>query len=220
MVAVAGATGDIVRVALELTFGVIINRNIFFYRVQDPPTTGYLTGLLTEFQTAVLTPYAAAMCNTYTFTELVATNIFSGDEVINVAPTPAAGTRAVSGDTMPSFTAAMLILERQNSRVRNGRKFIPVPLETDSGGSTFATGFVTLLNNIAAGMDNVLNPGGVDSFAPAIVGRKPYTTGSGRTAYRLPASQAEMGEDYSIVDTVRLVNRVTTMNSRKFWRGE
>lgn len=216
----AGSTGDIARVALKYTIRNIVMRNVFYYRVQDLPTAGYLSGLLTEFGTAVLTPISNLLTTAYTISELIATNIFSGDEVVNVAPTPAAGTRSAAGEVMPDFVAAMIILERQNSRVRNGRKFFPLPLEADSTGTQIVAGTITLYNNIAAGMDNTLNPGGVDSFAPAIVARIPYTTSSGRIAYRLPATQAEMGDNYSLSDTARLVARPTTMNSRKPWRGE
>lgn len=220
MVAVAGTAGDICRVSLEYSNSLSTLRNVFFYRLDDPPTAGYLTGLLTEFKTQVLTPLAAWLTTPFTFTELVATNIFSGDEVVDVTPTPAAGTRTPSGDHFPAYVAVMLVLERQNSRVRNGRKFFPIPLEVDSANIALVAGSVTLLNAVANGMDNTLNPGGTDTFIPVIVGRVPYTTGSGRTAYRLPASQGEMGENYSLVSSCRVINRPTTMNTRKFWRGE
>lgn len=216
----AGVVGDICQVSLEGQLGAVVFRNVWYYRLDDPPTPGYLSGLLTEFQVQVLTPYAACLTTTYTFTELVATNIFSGDVAVDVTPTPAAGTRAVSGDPMNSFTAGMIVLERQNARVRNGRKFIPVPLEADVAGNVFAAGFVTLLTTLASGMAEQLAPGLVDLFTPAIIGRIPYTTSSGKVAYRLPATQGEMGDKYSLVDTARAINRVTTMNSRKFWRGE
>ena len=216
----AGNTGDICRVSLEYANGGVTNRNMFFYRLADPGTATYLDGLLTTFQTTVLTPLAAALCTAFTFTELVATNIFTGDEVIDVTPTPAAGSRAVSGDVLAPFISVMLILERQNSRVRNGRKFFPLSLETDVAGSFLVAGTVTLFNAVATGIQSDLNAGAVDLFQPAIVGRIPYTTATGKVAYRLPTSQGEMGENYSLVDTARVINRTTTMNSRKFWRGE
>lgn len=216
----AGATGDIVRVALRAGTGVATVRNVWFYRVMDPPTGGYLGGLLTEFQSVVWAPYAASQVTSFIPVELVATNIFSGDETVDVTPTPAAGTRTPSGDPLATFLCGMIVLERQNSRVRNGRKFIPLPLENDAAGQNIAAGMITLLNTLANAMALTLNPGGVDSFQPVIVGRFSYTTSSGKAAYKLPGSQAEMGDRYSLVDTARLINRVTTMNSRKFWRGE
>lgn len=216
----AGNTGDIVRVSLKATSGVATMRNVWFYRVDDPPTAGYLDGLLTEFQSTVLAPYAATQITSFQMVELVASNIFTGDEKIDVTPTPAAGTRAPSGDPCATFIAAMIVLERQNARVRNGRKFVHLPQEGDLAGQNIIAGTLTLLTTLANAMAANLNPGGTDLFKPAIVGRKPYTTSSGKTAYRLPATQGEMGEDYSLVDTARVINRVTSMNSRKFWRGE
>lgn len=216
----AGVAGDIIRVSLKGLTGAIVYRNVFYYQLQDPSSATYLAGLLTDFQTTVLTPYAAALTTAYGFTDLTATNIFSGDEVVDVTPTPAAGTRAVAGDSAPYFVAGLIVLERQNSRVRNGRKFAPLCLEADWSGNTIVAGHVTLLQNFANGIAADLNPGLVDLFKPCIVGRIPYTTTSGRVAYRLPASQAEMGNNFSLFNSARALNRVTTMNSRKFWRGE
>lgn len=216
----AGSTGDICRVSLKASSGVAVMRNVWFYRLADPGTAGYLDGLLTDFQTTVLAPYAASQTTSLTFTELVATNIFTGDEKIDVTPTPAAGTRTPAGDPSATFISAMIVLERQNARVRNGRKFIFLPQEGDLAGQNIIAGTLTLLTTLANAMAASINAGGVDLFVPAIVGRIPYTTSSGRTAYRLPVSQGEMGENYSLVDTARVINRVTTMNSRKFWRGE
>jgi len=216
----AGNVGDVVRVALKGTFNGTVIRNVWFYTLMDAPTAGYLTGLLTDFQTTVMTPYAAACTTAIVFDSLIATNIFSGDEVVDVTVTPAAGTRAVSGDQLVQFIAAMVVLERQNGRVRNGRKFLPVSLENDIAISTFAAGFITLGNAVATACAANINAGGVDLFTPTIVGRIAYTASSGKPAYRLPVSQGEMGDKFSLVSSARFINRVTTMNSRKPWRGE
>lgn len=216
----AGVTGDICQVAVKALVGAVVMRNVFHYRLEDPGSAGYLDGLLSEFQTVVLTPYANSQLTSFTFVELVATNLFSGDEVVDVTPTPAAGTRTPAGDSMATFIAAMIVLERQNGRVRNGRKFIYLPQESDVTSSVLASGMVTLLNSLATGMASQLNPGVADLYTPAIIGRIPYTTSSGKVAYRLPVSQSEMGDKYSLVDSARLINRTTTMNSRKNWRGE
>lgn len=216
----AGVTGDVCQVSLKAAVGSVVYRNIFFYQLQDAGTSGYLTGLSTDFQTTVLTPFAATQCTNYTFTEIIVSNIFSQDEVIDVTPTPAAGGRALAGDITANFLSAMILLERQNGRVRNGRKYMYLPLEADVNGNTIVAGTATLLTTLATAMAASINAGGVDLFTPCIVGRIPYTTSSGKVAYRLPASQAEMGDNFSLVSSARLINRVTTMNSRKFWRGE
>ncbi len=216
----AGVVGDIIQVSLKALVQSTIWRNVWYYRVADPPTPTYLDGLLTEFQTAVLTPYAALLTAGFTFTELSVANLFSGDVAIDVTPTPGAGTRAASGDLSPTFLAAMIVLERQNSRVRNGRKFLPVPMEADTQANSFVAGFQTLGTAVANSFALTLTPGLVDGFTPVIVGRIPYTTSGGKPGYRLPSSQAEMGNRYSDVNAARFINRQTTMNSRKYWRGE
>lgn len=216
----AGVTGDILQVSLKGTLSSSVFRNVWYYQLMDSGTAGYVTGLLTDFQTTVLAPYAAALTTQWVFNEITVLNIFSGDIAIDVTPTPAAGTRTPSGDLLPRNIALMIVLERQNSRVRNGRKFIPIPLEADNAGDAPASGFLTLATTLANACAASINAGGVDLFTPAIVGRIAYTTSSGKTAYRLPASQGEMGDKFSLVDTARAINRTTTMNSRKFWRGE
>lgn len=217
----AGAVGDICQVSLEILFGSIVMRNVWYYRVEDTPTVGYLDGLSTDFQSVVLVPYAASQTTEIVFNSIQCLNIFSGDVVEDNTPTPAAGGRAVSGDRSASFIAAMILMTRQNNRVRHGRKYIYAPLEGDYAGNSLASSFVTLMNNLAATFDDVLAPGaGIDDFAPVIVGRIPYTTPQGKAAYRLPSSQAEMSSNWSYVGQCRLINRTTTMNSRKFWKGE
>lgn len=215
------AQGDIIQVSLEMLWSNITTmRNVFYYSLADAPTLTYLSGLDTEFQSQVLTAYAATQGTALTFTSIEYLNLFTGDTRTNVAPTPAAGTRTLSGDPSPSFMAAMIVLERQNARVRNGRKFIFAPSEADVTGNGFAAGFLTLLNTLKTKMTITLTAGGLDSYVPTIVGRIPYTTPSGKIAYRLPVSAAEMGDDYSLVADGRVINRTTTMNSRKYWRGE
>lgn len=215
------SVGDIVQVSLEMLWSNITTmRNVFYYRVSDAPTIGYLTGLDTEFQSNVLTAYAATQGVALSFSAIEYLNLFTGETLTNVAPTPSAGTRTLSGDPSPSFMAAMILLERQNNRVRNGRKFVFSPSEADVTGNGFAAGFVTLLNALKNKMIQELVAGGIDRLTPCIIGRIPYTTPSGKIAYRLPASAAEMGDRYSVINAGRVVNRTTTMNSRKYWRGE
>lgn len=215
----AGTAGDVIQVGVEMSLSGVVLRNVFYYMLDDVPSATYLVGLLTEFQTVVLTPLAASQITTVVINNVSALNIFSGDVLEDNTPTPAAGTRA-GAQNQPIFNAGMILLTRQNNRVRHGRKFIPIALQADVSGNAFAAGFLTLMNNIAAVCDNILNAGGVDFFSPVIVGRVPYTTAAGKQAYRLPTSQAEMSNNWSVIGECRVINRVTTMNSRKFWRGE
>lgn len=215
------SSGDVIQVSLQgLWNGTNVFRNVFYYRAEDNPTAGYLSGLDTDFRSVVLTPLASCLTTTYTFERIVYTNLFTGDVLDNVEPTPAAGTRAVSGDQLATFVAAMVVGQRSNNRVRNGRKFIPIPLEADISSNFLISGFQTLVNNFANAYATILDPGLVDEMAPIIVGRIAYTAAGGRVAYRLPTSQAELSDRWAYINAGTLINRVTTMNSRKFWRGE
>lgn len=215
----AGSVGDIVQVHLRGQRGTAVWRLIFHYQMMDVPTPGYLTGLLTEFKTVVLTPLAATLGNVYTFVSLQALNIFSGDILEQTTFSPANGTRAGTTDT-PLQEAAMYLLARANNRVRHGRKMLPIPFKSDMTDPTFAVAYTTLAATLANAIKTDLNPGTVDLMTPTIVGRVKYTTPLGRIAYRLPVSQAEMSDKFSPVVDCRLINRPTTMNTRKFWRGE
>jgi len=214
-------SGDVIQVGVSGVYaGITVMRNIYYYRLEDAPTADYLNGLLTEFQTQVLTPFAATQATNFVLSAVTALNIFGGDVFEDVTPTPAAGTRTPSANPSPSFLAGMVLLTRTNNRVRHGRKFIFAPSEEDITGNGFAGGFITLANTYAASLDNALDAGGIDLFKPIILGRVKYTTPEGGEAYRLPLSQDEMADNWSYVGTPRFVNRCTTMNTRKYWKGE
>lgn len=215
----AGTAGDIVQLTLSSTWQSVMCLGVYYYRVEDAPTSGYLTGLISEFQSGPLTAFAPTQVIGVTFDSLRALNIFSGDEVIDTSLTPSGGSAAATGDMSATMVAASIRLIRENARVRNGRKQVPLTRELDSAGNFLSAGIQAVLNTFAATLDDVLQPGGLDDFAPVIVGRIAYVTPSGSTAYRLPTTQEEMGDKWSYIVNTALVNRVTTMNSRKFWRG-
>lgn len=219
MVAMAGTTGDVIQLTVTTNTLGNVALNVYYYKIEDTPTDTYLQGLVNEFMETVLTPFAATQTGNTTIVSIYAKNIFSGDEYTDSTPTPAAGTRTHSGDGCASFIACAIKLIRENARVRHGRKMIFVPLESDIVGNLFAGSFVTLATTYANSLDDSLDAGGIDLFVPVIVGRVPYTTSEGKEAYRLPVSQAEMADNWSEVGGALVINRVTSMNSRKFWRG-
>lgn len=213
--------GDVIQISVKArNLNNVVIRNVFYYMLMDAPTVNYLGGLATEFQSAILAKMAATQPSDYVIEELIFTNLFAGDVLNDSTPTPAIGTRSVAGERAPSFLAAQVLLTRENTRVRHGKKFFNLPMESDTIGDAISPATLTLLNTLAGALDSSLNPGGVDVFEPIIVGRVLYTTPSGRTAYRLPTSALEMGDRWSLIAPCRVIQRATTMNSRKFWRGE
>jgi len=216
----AGSVGDIVQVSFAGRWQAQVVRNVYYYRVDDTPTGGYLTGLLTEFQSSVHTAFMATQMNQFQASSIQLLNLFSGDILETLSPTPAVGTRTISGDLQPTFMAVSVQLTRANDRVRTGRKSVPIPAEGDNTANTLVGTFATSLAAYAALLDDVLQPGGVDDFTPVIVGRIKYTTPQGKTAYRLPESQAEMGDRWSPIIGARVVARPSTQNTRKEGKGE
>jgi len=216
---VAGNQGDIVQVTLKGTFDLQTILNVFFYRCLDFPTPGYLTGILTEFQSVVLPAIAGLYFNDFALNSLQALNIFTGDVLEDNTLVPATGSRGANAAPTPPFVAGMILLVRENNRVRHGRKFFICPSENDLGQNAFLAAWTTLLQAAANTMDQNLFPGGTDEFAPVIVGRVKYVTPQGKNAYRLPESQVEMDDNWSVVSDARAIDRPTTMNSRKVGRG-
>jgi len=219
MVAMAGVVGDVVKLTLEMHINTVQMRNIYFYQLEDVPTTGYLEGLVAEFVSVVLPSYRATQYPSYVFDTINALNIFSGDEYVHSLGTSIVGTRSPTTDGNATLLAAMIRLTRVNNRVRHGRKAIYIASEGDLSGDVLASAFLTLMNTHAATLDNVLGAGAfIDFFQPIILGRVPVETAGG-ISYRLPTSQEEMGDNFSIVGLPAVVNRVSTQNSRKFWVG-
>lgn len=216
----ATVIGDVAQVSLAAFVGTVIMRNVWYYRLVDDGVGDPLSGLADVFQSTVLAAYAATQYGATQFTSVSIENIFSGDVYEDNTPTPAAGTRTPNTAPTATFVSAMILMTRENNRVRHGRKYVYLGDEADIASNFIATGTLALLTTLANTFDDLLVAGLVFDWQPVIVGRVLYTTPSGGEAYRLPASQAEMSDNYSNIVNARVVNRVTTMNSRKFWKGE
>jgi hypothetical protein len=222
-VVVTAVIGDIIRLTDTQTYLSQEVLNTYFFRVEDNPTAGYLTGLITEFKAVVFPAVRPLQHQLLLHESLTAENLFSGD-FLESAVTPAlAGTNA-SGSTvdnaLPSYVALSFLLQRENSRVRNGRKSIAgVPDNNVSGNAVNL--LTNELNAFAAVLDNTLIAGaGADQFRPVIVGRIPYLTASGRQAYRLPVSQVEMAANWSYVVSARPAFTISSQVSRKQGNGQ
>lgn len=204
------ATGDVLQVSLRGTYLDTSFFNIFFYRIENNPTQGVLAGLATEFNSVVLGAYRQFATVATTFTSITVRNIFSDEEYTTTAISNPGGVRSGS-DGLPPFVSATILLRRSNRRVRAGRKHLVGGLETDMNAGLWTTAALNLIATVANAMAADLNPGLVDLLKPVIVGR--VLTAPGK--YRLPNSQAEMGNNWSYVAGVTVNKRVSTQNSRK-----
>jgi len=218
---VATVINDVLQLVLSGLYASQVWENVFFYRVEDAPTGGILTGLATEFQAEVLAVMAAAQNDATAYDQIIVRNIFSGDEAVVAPLTPVMG--SVSGsDVAPSFIAASIKLVRGNARVRHGRKSLIGMSEANMNGQIWTSGFQTDLQAVADAFAAQLNPGLADLLAPIIVGRVEYVPDPDEPdhfAYRLPESQAEMDDNWAYVVSGQASTVITTQNSRKQGHG-
>lgn len=221
VVVVAGTDGDVV----QLTFSALnlsqVQQNVHFYRVEDTPTEGYLTGLVEEFQTVVLPLYEAAQSNQSIYISITARNIFSGDELV-VSPLDISSGSISDSEALPSFMAANIKLVRSNARVRHGRKAVGGGTELGITGQQWTSGYLALLQDLADGMAATLTAGLADVFAPVIVGRVfvPADPPAIPNAfYRLPETQVEMDDNWAYVTSGLASMFASTQRSRKIGHG-
>ena len=212
------AVGDIIQIVLRGTNQGETWLNAFYYRQQDTATETYLSGVASEFENVVIDALASFAPPAITFDQVNLRNIFDGNELV-VIPSVTTGARTIPGEMCASFIAAHCKLVRGNNRVRHGHKYVVGAYEGDVAGQVFTTGAMGYLNAIAAAFKQQLYPGLVDLFLPVIVGRVAYQPEPGRSAYRLPVSQTEMGNRWAYVTDASFSREVTTMRSRKAGHG-
>lgn len=218
---------DVFMLTASGRFNLQLCQNVFFYQITDAPTPGAVEGLVTDFISDVLPAIAAAQSTDYTWFNVKAVNLFDAadlyEEGIDVDGTRSPGSSAADE---PSFLALGVLLRRGNARVRNGYKYFGGLVEADVSNGVWIVGGAVEANLEAALIAN-LNPGSVDIFRPVIVKRVRTTVNTinsfGQTvshyAYSLPASQAEMDDNWASVVQASVNEQVTTMRSRKVGRG-
>ena len=205
----AGVTGDVLQLLVDGVYGGQV-LNVFYYRVMDQPTDGYLTGLATEFKNVVLPQIRNCTNPEYTLTRLLITNIFNQDDyLVDTSVSGMTGTRTGS-EHVSSLIASGIYLQPSNRRVRRGYKFFPAAFESDLAGNIWTSTYMAALTNLGNAIAADLIAGLADTFKPIIVKR--IKTGN---TYRLPTSQTEMGQNFAYVVGAVPRRIVTSMRSRK-----
>lgn len=211
--------GDILQVVLRAEFQLQTVLNAFFYRVEDVPSAGWQTGFITEFRETVLDPMRAVQSPSVVYRDIYVKNIFDGEEFTVDIPSTT-GVNPSTWELLPSFIAAHVKLTRGNNRVRHGHKYVAGQTEGHTVNQVWEAGYQVLLQTMADGMASSLTAGGgVDVWKPVIIKRISQPQINKPPKYRLPASQAEMGEHWAYVTGARADNRITTMRSRKAGNG-
>jgi hypothetical protein len=207
----AGTIGDVIQLTLVQSYAGQEMLNVFYYRLQDVGTVGYLDGLVSEFQTRVLAYLAPAQNTSVGYVKIVAQNLFNFDISIDTTLSPSQGSKPAAGDQTASLIAAGIYLQPENRRVRRGYKFISGFHEGDLNGNFFTTAYVNTLQQFANRLTLTIAPGlGADNFIPVIVKRN-LVNG----VYKLPDNQLSLGDNWARVIGATVDSRITTMRSRK-----
>jgi len=217
----AGTIGDIIQLVLRQTNQEQAQQNVFFYRVEDEPTEGYLEGLATEFNDNGLPLFADVQSTQVSYIEIACRNIFNEDEYVLSPLTTLTGTLS-SGGTVPSFVSANIRLVRGNARVRHGRKAIGGACEANMSGQVWDSTYLGSLQDLADWMATEQVAGATDTFKPVIVGRvlhEPDPPDHPEEWYALPTSQSEMGLNWAYVISGLASTYVSTQRSRKLGHG-
>lgn len=192
--------------------------NVFFYQASPSSASATAIGLRTSFDAAVRVAMQGILSTGLFFNSIDTVNLFDNSDFENYlyAVRPA-GLRP--GQIIPSFNAFKFKSAKPTSSQQPARKAFGYISETDVGGSSIVTGgsFQTAANTLATQLGTNLVLAGPMTFQPVIVRRIPYTTPSGKPAYRLPEGLGESTTFPAInwsYDTV-----IRPQVSRTFGRG-
>lgn len=207
--------GDILKLDLQGNYQGQTWLNVFFYRIEDAPTEGYLDGLATEFGSVVLSAVAATQQASVNYDSITITNIFTDEQKQYTGFSPASG-GITATNSLPSIISASVKLVRSNTRVRHGRKSLLGFDEGDMNSNLWTSSKRAAITTAAQTFADTLTAGGVDVFKPVIVGRVLETPPPPeKPFYRLPNSLLEMGTNWAYIVDVFVSPYVRTMNSRR-----
>lgn len=201
--------GDIIELKLFSLWGSSDPMlNVFYYLVSG--SSGSATECRAEFRDYFLPIVKTALSTNVAFTDIWARNLFDPTD-FSYQPLSPVVTCDLTGETLPEHDAVAFSSNRNDLRIRAGRKrFSGIP-ETQQQSGALVPAYQTILLDVASALGHLLD-GSMCSYVPVIVMRIKEGTAPNIT-YRLPESQGELV--YSIADAWTFNVRVTTQNTRK-----
>lgn len=209
------AASDFYEVVIRSQIAASQVRNVFWYR--------QLTGsegaeqLAPNVETQLIEKMRAVTSTATQFTGYSVRNHYDPVDFYDENFSPVrAGLR--TGDRTPTMLAIAFRTLRRRTDMRHGFKRIGGIAENDLFGDSFSAALGLLLDDLAAEFSSDQSSVGVAStWNPVIVRREPYTTESGKIAYRVPALIG--ADDYYVADRWEKQILLTTQNTRKAGRG-
>lgn len=219
--------GDIYQLTANGTYLGQHTQNVYFYRIEDVPTSTAAEGLATEWQSDVFAYVNNILPAQHTTTTIAVKNIFDASDVYEVAINVAGGLGCTGpAANVPSNIAQYARLLRDNPRVDNGAKYFVGPCEANLSGNDIV-GMDAAYVAASGAMIDELVAGVTDIFKPVLVKRvrtvANRTNGFGQTVsyyrYKLPIDQAQMDTNWAYIRQVQFSLLVSHMDSRQPGHG-
>lgn len=207
---------------LTLTMGVEggLMKLPFSYRSVNSSLTTSSADLRDAFYDDVIPLIAGIVVGLTEFSRIDTVNLFEPEDFDEfIYPSPAFGTR--TGQSLPFFNAAAFKSAKPKAGQAPARKRFGYLSESDVQGQGLqdVSGYFAALDALATQLGTNLTPLTGAEYEPEIIKRIPYTTPSGKTAYRFPNSAVEAGENRWKAKDWTWSNIVTSQITRKFGRG-
>lgn len=208
------ASGDLYEAKVYCTSSTNEALCIFHY-LQSGVGSNQSAAVITRIRAQWLTVFAAAMHTDADITRIDVRNVFDPTDFASTLFTIGEYPGVQGGTALPDFVAAALTCPRKRTDMRNGQKRIPFMAEGNSSQNLWNSTYLSYLNTVAGAISDPLLTTGA-TFYPVIVKRIKYTAPSGKPAYRLPTSPAEL-QAYQ-ADSWEAVNLVSSQDTRKLFR--
>lgn len=183
---------------------------VFHYRLSALGTNPN-NSLVQRFKEVVIPPLLNVLRLNAYVSAMNERNLFVATEFVDQTYVAATypGTRV--GTPLPVIVAAGFKAPRGRTDMRAGFKRVPFQSEADTDGEIWNSAYEDELNAFAVALSSNLTLGG-NTWIPVTVKRIKYTTDEGKTAYRLPKTQAEA---VSVQAIFAPILQVTNQVSRK-----
>lgn len=157
------------------------------------------------------------------YIEVIAKNVYDPTDFYTL-PLPSTSHGTNSGQGMSPINAYGLRSTQVRTDIRRGTKRFVGVNETDSEElGVLSSGALELLQHVADVMSASLgydDEGSSLTFAPCIVGKKKYTTPSGKTAYEYYPTEAEQLTHLAVGITWQPYTQVRSQVSRQYGKGK
>lgn len=192
------ASTGVYEVVLRQTYQTQPMVNVFHY-IEDAGQENLQDELGVAWEASIVPALATIQNDTLKYTDVKVFNLSGGQAEATITPSLAQG--GVTGLDMAGYIAAPYRYNRLETTTRNGAKRFAGMVEENVQTDVPTAGYFTIMQSIEAILNN------------------DFTTATGlfvNVILRKPANPGPTW-NYSNVQSVRALNRITTQNSRKRW---